>query len=321
MSDGRQNPPARGGHNGGKSYRNNYGSSKNSSNDNVARGRGRGRARGFHPYGNRGSRSANTAETPQVLKELKSMSKKVDSLESKLAKQIDPAAETEPVAEKPKFNVLYILAKGEASKIDDGTKFVDELRSKLGVDAMYIKAYKDMEEPKFNSNNSPTCIIFDLIHNGYGIDQRMRSKPKFGILDTSFYTYLKVQVKKIVDFRDAASEAYPDAKCNMVVLDRKENILDRSPAYLAATYAVDADSPFGLKESPICWYNHLQSLYWKKHPEVEVKKDNVKARIWEAVRFMRGHLRSKEMKKDEANDDGQPKSLDQLDDSEVAMAT
>ena len=66
------------------------------------------------------------------------------------------------------------------------------------------------------------------------------------------------------------------------------------------------------------WYNHNQSDYWKRHTDVEVSKDSVQARIWESVRWVKAHIRWGE-KKSAAVISGQPKTLDQLDDSEVAM--
>ena len=88
--------------------------------------------------------------------------------------------------------------------------------------------------------------------------------------------------------------------------------------HFATTYAIDRDSPCGLKESPVMWYNPNQSDYWKRHNDAEVSIDSVEARIWEAVRWVKAHIRYGE-RKSAAVESGQPKTLDQLDDSEVAM--
>ena len=168
-----------------------------------------------------------SADTPQVLREIKSVAKKVDHLESRI-KTIDAPVEQEAKAE---FNVCYILAKAEAAKIPDAANFVSMLKKKFDINFFYIKHYTDMETKKFNSNNTPTVIIFDLVNSGVELDKKFRQKTCNGILELDFYVQLKAAVTKIVGFRNAASEAYPMSIINLAVLDRNESILARSPAY------------------------------------------------------------------------------------------
>ena len=52
---------------------------------------------------------------------------------------------------------------------------------------------------------------------------------------------------------------------------------------------------------------------------MEQSRDCVEARVWEAVKWVKIHIKYGEKKKNKAENDGQPKSLDQLDDSELTF--
>ena len=230
----------------GRNNGNQNGSNRNFGNDggynqnggrNGGRRGGRSRRGGSHPHpynggadGNsRGRRQQNVADVPLSL--LQQVASKVDSLESKLNATNPQSSSTAPPEEKKKFSILYILQKTEGAKLPDAEKFISEVRKRYNVDTFYIKCYTDMTSPKFNSNASPNVIIFDLINHGVSVDKSFRQKPKFGITDPKFYTELGKKVKIISDFREAASDAYPDATVNCAVMDNQEMILGRGPAY------------------------------------------------------------------------------------------
>ena len=64
------------------------------------------------------------------------------------------------------------------------------------------------------------------------------------------------------------------------------------------------------------WYTYLQSAYWRANSDLEKSPDCVEARIWEAVRSVKVHLKHGEKKAGKVADE-QPKTLDMLDNSEA----